>query len=231
MKNENEKIKKKQVYSKSQQKVELILANKNSQTAIRLLRKKWKIPSDGFKLEEPKMIKIKKGVLFQETLGDLGKWEDWLNKSGKVNEFWQDLDNLRKGVLKPYKLSDRWLFFLQRHLLYGSTMPEAGLMIYLHKDEITGEPEIWIRIEGDTTLKDIKRGWKDIKKEQQRLLEYVKRHKEMPKLQRDKRIWELTEQGYSDKDIKEKIQKEFGENLMYYDIPKIRHRFKKKHHL
>jgi len=58
-------------------------------------------------------------------------------------------------------------------------------MIYLKKDEITGEPEIWIRIEGDTTLEDIKRGWKNIKKEQQRLLEYVGKYKVMPKFRRD----------------------------------------------
>jgi len=218
--------------NKSQQKVELILANPNFQIAIKLLRKKWKITPNGFGLEEPKIAKTKKGVVFQESRGELVKWEDWLAKSKKSNEFWQDLDNLRRTTLRPYRLSDRWLFFLQRYLLYGSTMPEAGLMIYLKKDEITGEPEIWIRIEGDTTLEDIKRGWKDIKKEQQRLLEYVGKYKVMPKFRRDKRIWELTQQGFSDKEILQKIkEQELGEGLIYSDIPKIRGKFKKKHRL
>lgn len=218
--------------NKPQQKVELVLANPNFQTAIKLLRKKWKIPPKGFELGKSKIVKSKRGVIVQESLGELGKWEDWLNKSKRINEFWQDLDNLRRITLAPYKLSDRWLFFLRRHLLYGSTMPEAGLMVYLHKDEITGEPEIWIRIEGDTTLEDIKRGWKDIKREQKRLLEYVGKYKEMPKFQRDKRIQELTQQGFSDREILQKIKEEgLGKGLAYSDIPKIRWKFKKKHHL
>jgi len=75
--------------------------------------------------------------------------------------------------------------------VYGSKIPEAGLEVHLRRDNETGEHSIWIKIEGDTTLDDIKRGWINIKRMQERLLNYKKRFKAMPKLQRDKKVMEL----------------------------------------
>jgi len=216
---------------KSKQKVDLILANPNFHTSVRILRLKWKIPQDGFMLEKPIETKTKKGIVHQHVKGKMEEWQDQLNKSGKSPDFWKDLDNLRRATLKPYKLSDRWLFFLQRYIVYGSKMPEAGLEVHLRRDDDAGEHSIWVKIEGDTTLDDIKRGWGNIKRMQERLLNYKKRFKAIPKLQRDKKIMELSEQGLPDKEITEQINKEFGDGLIYSDIPKIRKKHKKRHRL
>jgi len=73
---------------KSKQKVDLILANPNFHTKVRILRLKWKIPQDGFSLEKPIETKTKEGmVLRQRVKGKMEKWQDQLNESGKSPDF------------------------------------------------------------------------------------------------------------------------------------------------
>jgi len=216
---------------KSKQKVDLILANPIFHTKVRILRMKWKIPPNGFTLKKSIEIKTKKGIVRQHVKGKMEKWEDRLNESGKSPDFWKDLDNLRKTTLKPYKLPDRWLLFLQWYIVYGSKMPVSSPEIYLRRDDDASEYTLWVKIDGDTTLSDIKRVWKYIKGEQKRLFDYKKRFKAMPKIQRDKRIMKLSKQGLSDKEIAEQINKDFGRGLIYSDIPKIRQKYKKRYRL
>lgn len=216
---------------KSKQKAELILSNPIFQKKAHILRIKWKIPKGGFLLPKPTKIKTGGSIMIQHRTGEMGEWENWLARSGKSPNFWKDLDNIRRTTLKPYKLPDQWLFFLYRYIVYGSKMPAYGPEVHSRRDDDTGEYSLWIKIDGDTTLNDIKRVWKYIKGEQKRLPDYKQRFKTIKKLPRDKRIIELSKQKLTDKKIVEQIKKEFGESLTYLDIPKIRHKYKKRHHL
>ena len=217
---------------KSKQKVDLILANPIFHTKVRALRIKWKIPPKGFTLEKPIETKTKEGVVMRQRIkGEMEKWQDQLNKKGKSPDFQKDLDNLRRTTLKPYKLPDRWRLFLHGYIVYGSKVPISGPKIYLRREDDTGEYSLWVKIDGDTTLSDIKRVWGYIKREQEKLFDYKKRFKIMPKLQRDKNIMKLSRQGLSDEEIRKQIKEEFGESIEHFDISKIRAKYKKRHHL
>lgn len=205
-----------QLFLKPKQETELLIASPKFQEEIKKIRKIWGISQKGFKTDKER--------------------EKWQNKIdfysiSSLNAFKKVLIDLRI----EFKLSDKWEDFLRHYLVYNKTRTlGGGFTIKMRINKDTEEQEMYIRIYKDTVLKDIMRRWKEIQILQKGLPgdNSKKRFKEIKKLQRNKRILELTEKGLKDKEIAEKVKKEFKEVLTYHDIPKIRNRFKKKlHHL
>lgn len=258
MTRENKKTTYKKLFLKSQQKVELLIANPKFQEEMQKLRKIWNIPRGGLKTNKEseewhgrlykknnEYITSNKG--FRRAIKEIRERKEKLRERGNkdsygkimednkkiqseipVNALRRDLINLRI----KFELSSWWEDFLKYYLLFNEVkILGGGFNIQIKINEDTEEDELYIRIYELTTIEDIIMGWNKIQMFQKRLPGYKKgRFKEIKKLQRNKRILELSKQGFKDKEIVKKINEEFEESLIYYDIPKIRHQFKKKIH-
>jgi len=204
----------KQLFLKSKQEAGLLIASSKFQEEIRKSRKILDITQKGFKTDKEKI--------------------EWQNKTDfysslSLKTFNKILINLRI----KFKLSNKWEDFLKHYILYNKIrILGGGFTIKVELDKNTNKEEICLKINKQTTLKDIVRRWYEVKSLQKRVFRIKdnKRFKEIKKLERNKRILELTDQEFKDKKIAKKINEEFNEILIYSDIPKIRNRFKKKLH-
>jgi len=240
---------------KALQKFQLLRSDKEFMADIYELRKKWNIPKFGFEKDnrewEENIIKKSDEIMgdkkfideihkIQERKNNLGKkgnHDDWkkIEEDSKrvqrlipINEFGYDLDQLRE----KYHLSSYYKNFVRTFLFFNcvdSFIPCGNLMLIEGKDE-KGERFLYLQIFAETTTKDILREWKVIKYHQEKLRGYKEgRFKKVVKIDRNKRIVELAEQGKTEKKIKDIIEEEFpGEKPPYEYISKIKGRFKTK---
>lgn len=223
------------------------------QNDIVRLRVKWNIPKDGFKSSE-KLGKWEKWLRtfswekaqspeHLKKLIDLGEREKVFNEDSNnnasvyqkiqqdyrklnlaipVNEFHNDIVNLRV----KYKLSDVWESELRSYLLSNVGSGLIGPYCELRYNKDTNEPELWLRIHGDTTLKEIKDVWREVKACQGKLVGYKKRFRGKCYRDRDNRIFKLYKEGKGYPEI-EKISREDGYPIDRFYIAKIIEREKR----
>ena len=241
--NKSEKNNYEKLFVKSQQKAELLIANSDFQNEIVKLRNRWNIPKDGFRTNKESMewehrliresdeyIKSKE---FQQALNKIRDKKKLtekkqalrkLNLAIPLNAFRQDLISLER----KFKLESDWENFLRGYVLTNRINPSGRPIITTKLNIETGERELYIQIFGNTTLKDIERIWPEVKIIQKNLFQAKGRFKKMKKLKRNKRILELTQQGFSGEEIRKKIKEEFGESLLSHEVAKIKYQFKKE---
>lgn len=247
----------KQSYIKKQierqkQKIKVLVSKPDFQEDMRRLRKKWNIPEDGIKEEKDNQLWYRK--LNQDTdkyfdeewpkhrseldqLRESGKFKEWkqredeLNDAAPLNAFYKDI----KSILKKYLLSPKWKDPVKRYLLYNDPNNmglSIGVTIAGHLNDYEPvEYQLCLHIDEDTTLEDIKEIWPDVKEHQKNLI-YKKQQKyqPIPNFDRDKHIYELSQQGLSYEEIALKIQKDFmvPSSFGYEDVSKALDRYRKR---
>lgn len=241
----NEYIKK--ASSRLKQAIKVLVSKPSFLNAVLILRKKWEIPNEGFKLQT-----------------DLDKWYQIINKDTDeyFNQFWpskrQELAELKsksnfaehkkaldefnnkvprnaflrdiKKLTKEQELSPSWIDGVKRYLLFNNP-DNIGIFIgpvISTKIDIEFETEtISLEIEANTTIEDIKAIWPSVKEMQSRL-SYKKQEKFQPlrKFDRNKKAFELHQQGKKYKEIAVELstnEKEYYEE----DVSKMIERYRK----
>lgn len=215
------------------QKAKILISDPKFQEEIKSLRKKWNIPNDGF-LSQDENEKWHNWIM--ESTDDfldknrseesklelqLIKQRDWRGKEKAnqdfngyvpINAFGLDLELL----VSRYKLPSNWLEPIKRYLMFNKieSMGIPGNVMI-----VTGvgkHGSLMLEINADTTLEDIKFMWPMIMAEQKRLPDKSKKFQPAPKLDVDKRAFELRNQGYKMTEIADIVSKEFGLDVYTY---------------
>ena len=229
------------------QEIKVLISRPAFQKEIAFLREKWNIPPDGIKTEDDNQEWHHKLDVATDKYNET-EWPkcraeiDRLNKERKfreaedkrkeynlnvpMNAFREDI----WSVVRKYRLSPRWHTGIRRYLLFND--PDnlnitAGVTMVTTWEN--GMERLALEIDGDTTLKDIRQIWPWVKRMQKDLM-YKRADKFQPikNFERDQRIYELQQEGRSEKDIGDIIQREFGDSLDYNEINIAIKRYKKR---
>lgn len=224
---------------KINQRIKLLIIKPDFQEDMLALRKKWKVPQNGIKgndasekwhrelyrseeeyfknvwgIRRKDITKLKKERRFQEAENLTRE----LNNGMPINAFRIDIKNL----LRKYKLPLRWENGIKRYLLFNDPDNMAisiGVTVHFEYDKDSSLPKLFIGIEDDTTINDIKAVWSEIKFHQKRLNSHVKdKFQPIINFDRDRRAYELKQEGKTIDEIEDAIQEEFNESLDYNEL-------------
>ena len=237
------------LFQRARQRAKLIIARPDFQENISSLRKKFNIPADGLKGERKiqkwhhefyqsdddyhetvwrsrrhEIIRLKKERKFREA-EELSRD---LNNTSPVNAFRITIKNL----LRKYKIPLRWNDSIRRYTLFNDInnmwLP-GGLLIQERMDEDNGLMRLYIEIDDDTTLEDIKQGWQRVKYHQKKLHSRTRdKFQPIKEFERDKKAYELDRQGKSLKEIVKTLFNESGETYEWTEASKFIERHRKK---
>jgi len=239
----------KKLAERNQQKAKVLIARPDFQKEVKKLRKKWKIPSNGIPNEE-------KRSEWQELYAEME--EEWykkiwnkrrdevveLNKAGKIYEaedLKKDIFNTNpinalridvKMILKKYRLPLRWKDGIKNYLL--SSKPESiavpvGPTIVIKWDEDTGIRIVSIEIDDSITLETIKKSWKHIMYERDRLYSRTqKKFQPIKNFDRDREAYDLHTKGKTAQEIADILSEKKDRVYSYDDVFSFIKRYKKR---
>ncbi|MCE7936298.1 hypothetical protein DYH10_00685 [Candidatus Saccharibacteria bacterium CPR2] len=163
---------------------------------------------------------------------------DFIRDTKDLHERKLSKEQLEKEVIvliEKYKLGPSWIFGLVEYIdrldpTYLIRLPRPAVEIRTNKE--TGINELWIRINEDTTLEDIKQRWSFIKWYQEKL-DYTKQKKFQPNdkavLERNKFVYELRENGLSHQQIADKLNDKYPDEVFVYsDIATMLRNYKRQ---
>jgi len=215
---------------KTRQKTQLLIIQPEFISDIVKLRNKWHLP--------------KKGLSSYEALCEWEKWFDEENSKyqtidypkfsqqhkkdsnypNKLKVFSENAPNnkLRQdlsGLIKKFKLSPLWIEGLRGYLLRGFMPIPAGIIVEHSIDPETDIPILKLVLQEDTSIKDIMSIWSEIKKYQEQLPYWREgKSQPMPNFERNKRAYELKQDGMKVKEIAEQLHKELNTDFDYSQI-------------
>lgn len=231
------------------QKVKLQFSNPKFQEDIVILRKKWGIPDFGLKTSEE--IEQWHHGLYEQSdrytkeewpkhraesnkLRSQGRYVEYenklkeLNNTDPINAFRLDI----KSVIKKYNLPPRWeetvkSFFFFNNLNKLDSM--IGIVIKIETDPENEQERVWLGIEEDTTIEEIRKQWPMIKLHQNRLR--YKRQKifqPIKNFDRDKKAYDLKQLGKSYDEIAGILSENYNKEYGYEDAGSFIKRHKHK---
>lgn len=185
---------------RAKQKTKLLLARPDFQKDILILRKKWKIPSYGLTNEEERQLNLHLTNVFN-------------------NDIW--------SIVRKYRLSPRWHNGIKHYLLFNDPKnmhKSIGIPVKINWED--GIRRIFLEIDDDTTLNDLKQVWSWARKMKRG--KPTGKFREIENFDRDKRAFELKKEGKNSEEILNIIEIEFGETLDYNHLNIIINRYKKR---
>ncbi len=125
-------------------------------------------------------------------------------------------------LLTKYRLPVSWWRPVRMYVLYNDTRLQVGPTVSSGVDESTNEPTIQINAQSNTTLKDIEAIWPLVTRLQgHHPYRSKKKIQPMPKYDRDKRAFELRDEGLKLREIAELLSNESGEVYGDSDVAKF----------
>lgn len=184
-------------------------------------------------LEGVSKLRNKHKIHYQD-ITDIPEFLEWKRaNTEKCSLLIQD-ENLY-GLINDFKIPQElkksaknfaYDFILTNNLITNS-MFETGLNIikYSKKEKTLklNEGSVYVEITPFTTERELKNGWDRIVGDRKEIRNYG-----IPKTQKiDERVWELYMEGYSTKEICQKIKGEFSrKSITYTDVIASKHRYK-----
>lgn len=136
----------------------------------------------------------------------------WLTELAAVTRKYEAYRTRLETLAKGYGFSKEEIRSLEQYLLTGEPIVLTRSLLHtkLETNKATGDKELWLRIQGDTRIEDVKNIWPEIMELQKQLPDY-----EIPKRGwRDffpqKRIFELYQKLGSAKKLAEIMTKDTG---------------------
>lgn len=235
---------------RQKQKAIVLISRPDFQEDMLSLRKKWNIPADGIKTDEEKRkweLDLSRATTkyydeewpkFHEELEQLqihGPYKKFKERQDEINDFapGNAFEKDIKSILQKYLLSPKWKSPIRRYILLNDVDNMAmnvGVTIAGHLNDYEPvEYQLCLHIDEDTTLEDIKEIWSDVMEHQEMLI-YKKQNKFQPikNFERDKRIYELEQEGKTIKEIGDIINSEYDDGLLDGEIKQIIKRYKKR---
>lgn len=227
-----------------EQKIKVLVSRPAFQKEILDLRKKWKLPPDGIKTEEinqkwNEQLLIDTDEYYRINWPKERKEIIELRKQGKYKE----AEALKKeingqaplnalsddiwSIVIRYRLSPRWHNGIRRYLLFNdpkNMQIPAGVTAKIDWEK--GIKRISIELDEDTTLNDIKHAWSWVRKMYRG--KPADKYHQIPNFDRDKRAYELEQEGMVPSKIADTIQEEFGDALDYNELNIAIKRYKKR---
>ncbi len=230
--------------SRLKQKIKVLIARPSFQKDILELREKWKLPADGIKNEDENQkwniqLDIDTDEYYSKNWPIERKELIALRKAGKHRE----ADELRKkinadaplnafnndiwSVVRKYRLSPKWYNGIRRYLMFNDPANmNISFGIPIKFEWENGIRRIYLEIDDDTTLNDLKNVWSWARK-LQRGKQYDK-YQPIKNFERDNRAYNLQLEGRTEKEIGDIIQLEFGDTLDYNELNIAIKRHKKR---
>jgi hypothetical protein len=237
------------IFQRVRQRAQLIMANPNFQKEVLEIRRKFKIPLQGFKDEKlnekwhddfyasgdkyfetvwqkrsPEIAKLRAAKKFREA----NELQKQLNQETPINA----LRIAVKKILKEYKLPLNWEHSIHRLILFNSIdlmwLP-GNVTIKEEMDQDTDLVKLFIGIDDSTTLEDIRRAWPIIKFHQKKLESYTKKKfQPIKNFERDQEVYNLKQSGKSYNEIADKLSKKYNKVVSSEDIASYIKRHKQK---
>ena len=242
----NDQIKK--LSSRQWQRIKVLTSKPDFTNAISKLRGKWDVPVSGLKNQQEldswyqqleqntknyfsqKWPKERETLLKIKAQGDHSKYSEQLKKfndSVPRNAFLRDI----KKMVKALKLSPRWVQGVKRYLLTDDPDTMGMFIGPVLRTQIDLEFQtevIYLKIEANTTLEDIKAVWPNVKEMQSRLpYKEQKKFQPLRQFSRNKKAFELRQQDMKYREIAKELstkKKTYG----YEEVGKMIERYKKK---
>lgn len=226
------------------QKIKLLVARPDFQKDIHELREKCKIPTDGIKNEEENQnwnmqLDIDTDAYYTNNwpverkeilnLRKAGKYKeaDELKKKTNAEAPLNSFNNDLWVIIRKYRLSPKWHNGIRRYLMFNDPSNMNILFgIPVKFEWENGIRRIYLEIDDDTTLNDLKNVWSWARK-LQRGKQYDK-YQPIKNFDRDNRAYELQLEGRAEKEIGDIIQEEFGDALDYNELNIAIKRHKKR---
>jgi uncharacterized protein YabN with tetrapyrrole methylase and pyrophosphatase domain len=105
----------------------------------------------------------------------------------------------------------------------------VGVSIHGERDKDTDLERLYVEIEDDTILEDVKQQWQDIKYQQKQLHSHTKdKFQPIKRYDRDKMADDLKRKGYKLADIAKELSEKLSEDYDWYDVSKFIERHRKK---
>jgi hypothetical protein len=105
----------------------------------------------------------------------------------------------------------------------------CGITVHGKYDSDIDYSTLFIEIEDDTTLEDVKMFWSEIKDHQRRLESYnKKKFQPIKEFDRDKLALDLDQEGKTLKNIAEELKQKFGKEYDWTEVSKFIQRHKQK---
>lgn len=226
------------------QKIKVLVNRPAFQKDIADLRIKWNIPSEGLKTEEENQEWNNNFYIATDTYFE----ENWPKERNKIIELrkekkFKEAEEIRKkinaeapinalrediwSIVRKYRLSSRWHKGINRYLSYNDADNmgiEVGVTVLMNWDN--GIQRVSLEIDHDTTLNDLKHVWSWARKMYKG--RQTDKYQPIPNFDRDKRAYELEQEGKSWKDIADIIEDEFGDTLDYNELNIAIKRYKKR---
>jgi hypothetical protein len=228
--------------SRVRQRAKLLISRPDFQKDILDLRIKWGIPPEGFADDEgyrkwQRKINDDTDKYFETewpkfklkpVTKDHFMAEKEFNQSAPLNAISLDI----KKLVGKYKLPLGWQESLRRYLSLNKIELmnlTCGITVHGKYDSDIDYSTLFIEIEDDTTLDDIKMYWPKIKEHQKRLESYKKKKfQPIKNFERDKLAFELDEQGKTLKEITEELNQKFDKEYDWTETSKFIQRHKQK---
>jgi hypothetical protein len=234
---------------RAKQRTKLLIARPDFQEDVLAIRARFKMPSSGLTDDE---INQKWHHEFYQS--DDNYFETvWLKRRGEITqlkkerklkeaeELQKQLNNEApinafriaiKSLLKTYKLPLRWEESVRRYVLFNKIenmwLP-VGLSIHSEHDEDTDLKKIYIEIEDDTILEDIKQQWQSVKHHQKQLHSRTKdKFQPIREFERDQLAYDLNRKGKNLKEVAKALTKEFKKQYDWYEVSKFIERHRQK---
>ena len=243
-----EKDRLKKDWKRYNQKLSLLFENPDFQKDIREIRKEFGLPVEGIADDGGRKkfefdLYEKQDKFYRE---EFPKYRDELNKLQKDNNFvayknrsaeinnYAPLNRLGKvlvpSLIKKYNLTPSIKDMIRSYICHGDRCFKVGLGIIIESltDEDSGQGQVKIIIQEDTTLEDIKHCWSDVKFLQSKL-RYRTHSKFQPirNLELYKRAYQL-KQEKSYKQVAEILTKESNDRVFgITDVQDFVKRYKK----
>lgn len=246
----NAKLKK--IESEKQQ-LNLLLCKGQFNADIIYIRKRYKIPNNGFSNKEEvnkwyDILKANTENFLKEVWYDKLEEIEFVGSSAQKSDYLNKLIESKKAIFdsspyrlykneifklaKKHKLSPEWEKYLENYIIFNDLeMIEwnAEINFDIQTDKFNDKRKIVINIYEDTTIDDIKAIWPRITKVQESLLSHKKTKRQpMQQFERDKLAYEMKHNGYSLKSIAKELNEKYNANYLDFEIPKFVKRHKKK---
>lgn len=236
-------------YSKSRQRLKLILSRPDFIEKVKEIRQEFNIPPNGLTSNEDSKnwqdklcqktedyfdqipLKRRKEII---DLKNNGKYheaellEKQENNAAPLNSWRVKV----KLLLKKYKLPLNFEESIRRFIMFNDPIDKAwissNIFITEKTDEDTGLKQLLIGINDETTLDDIKKCWSSICFHRDYLYPKAKKKNQPIKnFERNQRAYELKQEGKSLNEIAEIISKEYNSDYVYIDIADFIKKYKK----
>jgi hypothetical protein len=229
-------------YRNAKQKEEILLAKPSFLNAIKQLRLKWDIPTDGFDEQSPQdlsawqvnqlnsyeaddedlELELKRQKKYLKHTGTYVKnFESLLRKENLGLTMSRALINDIGQVLIANNLNPRWYSYVENYLFYNiPTKIPSGIEFRVDIDQLTGQEIILIKVTEEITKDDLTATWEYVRKYQQNLPNKTKGIIQPKKaLERNRLAYDMSQKGTPLNIIADEINELFPkkENKKTYD--------------